>query len=446
MKKILFYEFFVVLMVTTILLTSAQADGFWDQGFKAGTFRTDFDDPNTGLWFKPLIQSNTCLFPPEPDDPASNRFAIPCIPFDTELEYRDKNGKAHVLKQIKSIYPKAYSFYWPTSRRWPTNSDGFWVLSVNNETVTENFNLGPPNQSLPVMYSDVLPWQGPRLDRITKRGTMNIAMELRGNHQERKRIHLALNTHYEDGNENFSNDEGSIPFLGFGAIRARGNKGKVLGMLNDDTKPHTLKFTTKMWGAKGEGGVKVPRKAPSKPLRPNILSYMVLVTAEWGGMRRGIFLQLFHRNQEFSCPDKISVIRNEATGIVREKIDDSHACNNKIYELQEADWNWPIQQSYFSPGIDLAYIDAEDLRTVCEGYFSKTTVVGNPLNGWRLGYREESTYDIDLQELFNCVQSLNGFNEPMPDGPLPITGIQWTLEASGVDGLLWTSLESMEIH
>jgi hypothetical protein len=269
-------------------------------------------------------------------------------------------------------------------------------------------------------------------------------MELRGNQQEKKRIHLALNTRYQSGNENFSQDEGSIPFLGFGAIQARGNKGKALGALNDATRPHMLKFTTKMWGAKG--GVQVPRIALTKPLRPNILSYMVLVTSEWGGVPRGIFLQLFHRNQEFSCPNGISVIRDETTGIVHNKIDDSHACNNKRYKIQEQDWNWPVQQSYYSPGIDLAYIDAEDLRTVCENYFSKTTVVGNPLNGWRLGYREESTYDIDLQELFNCVQSLNGFNEPMPAGPLPITGIQWTLEASGVDGLLWTSLESMEIH
>ncbi len=423
MKKMLFYQRAILLLIVMpMFLSSAQADGFWDQGFRVGTLRSDFDDRTTGLRFNPLVRE-ICLFP-------SITFAVPCKPFDEP-------------GQITSFYPKTYSFHWPTSAAWPTNSDGYWVLSVNNEDVVNNFNLGPPNQSLPVMYSDVI--GKPNLGKITGRGTANIAMELRGHQQERKRIHLAINTKYQPGNENFSQEKGSIPFLGFGAVQNRGNKGISLGALNDVSKPHVLHFTTKMWG--NENGVRVPRIDEGKPGRPTILSYQLFVFSKWNGVPRGIILQLFHRHQEFSCPDGISVIRDR-DGNIQEHINDSPFCNSEIYNLQETGWNWPIKQSVFSPGADYAYIDVEDLETICPAIYNgntrNTEVSGN--NGWRLGFREESTYNIDLQELFRCANSHNGFISPMPNHPVPITGAFWMIEASGVDGLIWTSVEDMRLE
>ncbi|MEE9426094.1 MAG: hypothetical protein V3V18_14120 [Methylococcales bacterium] len=438
MKKLLFYQLAIFLIMMPMFLSSAQADGFWDQDFRVGTLRSDFDDRTTGLSSNPLIQVQ-CKFP-------GITFAIPCKTFDTP-DTPDPNDP----NQITSFYPKTYSFYWPSSVAWPTNSDGYWVLSVNNEDVVNKFNLGPPNQSLPVTYSDVIPGQGPQLDRITGRGTTNIAMELRGQQQEKKRIHLAINTKYQPGNENFSQEIGSIPFLGFGAMQNRGNKGISLGALNDASKPHMLHFTTKMWG--NENGVVVPRRAEDKPGRPAILSYMLFVFSKWNGVPRGIILQLFHRHQEFSCPNGISAIRDRH-GNIQEQVNDAPFCNGKTQKSQSTGWNWPIKQSVFSPGADYTYIDVEDLQTVCNAFFRNTTVSGNPNNGWRLGYREESTYNIDLQELFDCANSLGinsqgekeGFNGSMPNYSVPITGVFWTLEASGVDGLIWTSVEDMRLE
>jgi hypothetical protein len=408
MKKMLFYQPAIFLIVMFTFLSSAQADGFWDQGFRTGTLRTDFDDQTTGLQSNPLVQSDTCLFP-------AVTFAISCNPFDTD-------------GLIKSHYREPYNFHWPTSRPWPSSTDGFWALSVNNENVPENFNLGPPNQSLPVMYSDIV--SPPQVNDIAK-GTMNIAMQLIPasalTGAEKKRIHMMINNKYVPGNEKYSQKEDSTPFLGIGAFQKRGNKGQVLGALNaGNSRSHTLNFTTTMWGAKG--GV----IHPVKVVQNNILSYALFVFSEWGGVPRAVAIQLFHQNQDWSCPSGTSSNR------------DVRDCLETLDSRPSAKWNWTIEQSYFSPGAEIVNMDAEDLQDLCD--FQRTNVSGTALK-WRLGPREKSTYHIDLQELFECASSLGMFSENMPTNQvLPITGVLWALEATGKNGVLWTSLENMHMN
>lgn len=213
------------------------------------------------------------------------------------------------------------------------------------------------------------------------------------------RAHLVLN-------QTFSNPCGdATPFLSIGAQDGRGQSGP-LGALNPTSGvPSHLQFTAKVYDYKR------PNDYPNGG-QIGTSAFYVYIIAEWPDamgrpVPRMLFITLFHDN-----------IDNNIAGT--------------------SDWNWPIQEDYLYPGADLAYIDAEDVATYC----------GPELDTYRLTtIGDKFTYKLDLQKLFICASNLGLFRNTMPaTSNLPIRGIHWANEGTGVNGWLWTSVHAMTMY
>ncbi|MHB9102623.1 MAG: hypothetical protein ACYC2E_14030, partial [Sulfuricella sp.] len=100
------------------------------------------------------------------------------------------------------------------------------------------------------------------------------------------------------------------------------------------------------------------------------------------------------------------------------------------------DWNWPIQEDYLYPGADLAFFDAEDVAISCGITVPRLESIG-----------QQITYNLDLQGLFQCASDHGLFRDAMPTtSNLPIRGIHWANEGTGVNGWLWTSVHAMTMY
>ncbi len=93
-----------------------------------------------------------------------------------------------------------------------------------------------------------------------------------------------------------------------------------------------------------------------------------------------------------------------------------------------------MQESYFYPGAEFAFIDAEDVQSHCGISVPRLTSVG-----------QEITYNLNLWWLFQCISNLNGWDSPMPSFPA-ILGVHWAVEMTGVNGKLWTSVHDMQLN
>lgn len=275
----------------------------------------------------------------------------------------------------------------------------FWVLANNNETVVLNNNVpvssslsvcnsGPPDLSLPRSSP------GSGLFGFT-------AITDPGAGEYFYRAHLVLN-------QTFANPCGdAIPFLSIGAQDGRGQSGP-LGALNPTAGvPSGLQFTAKLYDFKESDLLPSGIRAAS--------TFRVYIIAEWpdspGGqpIPRALFIDLFHLNV------------------------DDHLAGKQV---NNGDWNWPIQEDYLYPGADLAFFDAEDIAASCGITVPRLTNIG-----------QQIAYDLDLQGLFRCASNLGLFRAAMPTtSNLPIRGIHWANEANSANGWLWTSVHAMKMY
>jgi hypothetical protein len=111
-------------------------------------------------------------------------------------------------------------------------------------------------------------------------------------------------------------------------------------------------------------------------------------------------------------------------------------------------WNWPLQQSFYFPGADIAYMDVRGLQAKCGFTLPMPPVT---YDGTAISYNNPSgtqlNYDVDLQKLFKCASNLGLFREPMPTtSNIKIKGVHWALEGAGLNGWLWTSVHNMQMH
>jgi len=338
--------------------------GVWDPGFAAAAVRTAYDAVDEGMTGNPITLSypfagtGGCYF--------SNAINGGCVGGDT-------------------VYGTA-SNYW--SQNLNPGDPNFWILELNNEPAFDNgCNSGPPDLSL----SRSLPLQGLmgfRMDDADGEGF--------------NRAHLAMDLSYQTTEVPCGI---TIPFLSIGAHETRGN-GKPLAWIappgHGNPLPELVSFTAK---------VEAYTPAQCAACAP-VFVFQMWAIAEWGGVPRMLFLELFHEGLD-SCSD------TAPTG----------DCAGAL------DWNWPIEESYLFPGADLAFLDAEDVDRLCGFPVERLTTVG-----------QEVAYDLNLGELFDCASNLGLFLDPMPPEPVPVRGLFWGDEGQGESGLLWMSLHGVDVH
>jgi len=255
----------------------------------------------------------------------------------------------------------------------------FWVLSANNEPYFNAGNSGPPNQSHAVLYPQI----PPTLMEFTL-----LTNSLPG--ESFWRAHMIVD------NTGGNPVPGGIPFLGLGADVRRGN-GEFAGTLGGDVA--LTSFTARIWDVAHTPGGTAGGNAEA-------LLY-VFAYAQWDGIPHGVFIQLYHEGFDASDPAK---------GI----------------KGMHFHWNWQFTQSFYSPGADYAFVDAEDVQWAC-GNTSVATV--QPF--------VDTAVVVDWNLVFRCMSNAGLFDTPMPSGLVSLLGVHWAVEVSGAADKIWASVHGM---
>lgn len=364
-----------VLALGGISAREAGAYDFWDQGLVSGTVNTTFTDANLGTAGHPITYSYCLFSPPDPFTP------VP--PLNPTPNHYVINTPVCSLSS-----PTTWS---GASTGWAQNgvfgASNYWVLDINNETSAPEQAFSPCNQG-PPDYS--LPRSEPGS------GVMGFTvLKDAGAGENFYRAHLVLNMA-------FSNPcPDPISFMAIGAQDTRGNGGLIGGLNPTAGVPSKVSFTAKIWD----------HKTPDRNefWNAGATFFRLIAVAQWQDsigrdVPRMIQLNLYH-----------------------DTLNDGFVGRG---------WNWPLRQSFYFPGADIAYIDVEELPAYCSGYSLPTfTSVGQQID-----------YDVDLQQLFQCASDGGLFRDPLPaSANVMLRAVHWAAEAVGSDGWLWVSVHDMRM-
>jgi hypothetical protein len=136
-------------------------------------------------------------------------------------------------------------------------------------------------------------------------------------------------------------------------------------------------------------------------------------TAEWGGKTRMLFVALNHESDLYGS-----------------ELHWSNSINGT-----HSHWNWQMQESFYYPGADIAYMDAEDVYALCGFSMTRLVNVGDSVD-----------YSVVLDDLYRCASDKGLFDTPMPYALVPITGVHWGNEGTGSNVALWTSVHNMRMR
>ncbi|MGH8324899.1 MAG: hypothetical protein ACRETD_14060, partial [Steroidobacteraceae bacterium] len=283
---------------------------------------------------------------------------------------------------------------------------------MNNEPTDDAGNLGPPDTSLPHyqpsaaignvfsdLFADSFESSGDVMGFATLYGNDNFPGDTHW------RAHLVLSSY--GANPVY----GGIPFLGFGAFDTHGNNGPVAA-LNAAGSPHVLEFTSRLWG------VQLPQPCcGSGTTQYQTVTVWLTLIANWGSHPKMIQMAIYHISRDPQHPD----IPDPYLGAPSPQ--NSHV-----------QWEWRYPQSAFYPGAVYLSLKADDMGTYC-GMQIPTLALG-----------QDVSYSIDLQQLFQCMNTHNLFDDPLPATPnLPMPAILWSIETTGIDGHGWFDVHDMRV-
>ncbi|PWU20304.1 MAG: hypothetical protein C5B49_04505 [Bdellovibrio sp.] len=311
--------------------------GLWDEGFRNPIVRSELGDVKE-------IEIGNCLY--SGPCPAG----VSCSPCP-----------ASPSKYASSNY---FSNHKPLPERGRRSRHGFtgsfWILDHNNDTGAlalsfNDCNSGPPNQSAPVAAS-------PNEKSV-------FAFWTDGNKKGGARAHLALDNH-------FNHCAVSIPYLGLGAQKAKGNQGKEIGWFirksfrEGDFSPDF-------------SGIRFDAALTSCSTGSPCLFYFNVHT-RWNGKARMLILTIGH-------------------------------LNHPGQDAKHAHWNWPAKGSVYYNGADLAYLRCENAGVPC--------LSASP---------DGKSYSLSMADLLARGSDLGLFDDPLPIGErISIEGVSWAIETAG---------------
>lgn len=257
----------------------------------------------------------------------------------------------------------------------PAPTTYFWTLDHNVDVgefggaFNNSCNSGPPDQSLPVGAG---PMSGEVFD-----------FWLSGGSTGGRRAHLGITTRYGPCPNN------AVPYLGLGVSARTGNRGKVgrfqrstsaIGDIGYDQS--WVRFSAAIEQCQG--------------LSP-CLFYLNAQT-RWGGKPRMIIVTLGHLN---------------------------HRGEHGVH----AHWNWPVEESHFNNGYDIAYVDCEGLGLRCLDL--------DPAG---------QSYHLSVGALMSIASDFGLYDDPIPVGQiLELDAMSWSIETAGADAQVGAWVERMEI-
>jgi hypothetical protein len=223
---------------------------------------------------------------------------------------------------------------------------------------------------------------------------------------KQQRFHFMINSRDHDF---YCADQGgyqsSLPFLSVGAQNGAGNGGPVgeIGKWYSFNVHDKLSFNYEIVDYIPDSCLPETEATCMEKYAGSHSGFFLL--AEWEGTNRMLFVELW-RSGYFAQP---------------------------YYGPSVGNWNWPIEESVFFPGAEIATIpvghpEVEACQLGLEPYGEAD--MGAPKN-----------YRVSASELYRCADHLGLFSSEMPPGRIELDGVHWFSESSGTDGYLWVALD-----
>ena len=130
----------------------------------------------------------------------------------------------------------------------------------------------------------------------------------------------------------------------------------------------------------------------------------MLLVAQWSGIRRMLFVDLYNEG----------ALANVGPST-------SH-------------WSWPIQESMFWPGGEVAVVSSNQVAARCPG--------GQALPMLQVGAASATRYALNISSLLLCAEWLGLWSAPLPDETVGIEAVDWFVEISGTTGMMWLMIEN----
>jgi hypothetical protein len=267
----------------------------------------------------------------------------------------------------------------------------YWVIHANNDPSFDLCRAGTPGMSEVITDPTVNPANN--LYKVGVTGTGN------------KVIHLIVapvqHSYYCPG---ISAYQASYPFLSVGAHSDKGNGGPIGYVSNSGTTTGSdiLHFQAEVVDY-ATPGCAAGTSSICTTGTPGV-HLGVLMMATWSGMRHMLYLDLYGEG---------SVDNMSRTTFLPGK------------------WNWPLGDSMFFPGAELALLNPTMAATTC-GVSAAALTTGSP--------GPVNTYSFSMSKLFKCASDAGAFPDPMPSGYLPVDAVDWYVEAAGTGGYTWLAI------
>lgn len=397
----------IVFSITLAIASSAAlAQGFFDQGFVKGAIRTEYDD-GKGTAASPLrlgYQSGGkegCLW--DVEDPLAYWACAGRAPFPGSvpqpwlglLQNRDACGDA-ASPRVDATWEACLRYQESKlfSVNWQPGQD-YWVAIANGDPSFDQCNLGPPNMSWPIV--------NPRLDATP--AYFKISAEPSGG---KRRARLMINANqftHRCRNVPTGNWFYTIPFLSIGAQQGRGQRLPILHFAKrvpNDKQADKVTFDVAVLSYEPFAC----RTGSSSICRAGGVHAGIWMTSSWEGKQRAVFVEYLSED----------VLEYVGPPVARR-------------------WSWPIEDSMFFPGFDIAYMNSQTISTQCGGSFPRLRAA--PPSD------QLTRYEISPSAVFTCASRLGLFDAPMPDYSVPLTGFHWFVESVGTSGMIEIALENM---
>jgi hypothetical protein len=190
-----------------------------------------------------------------------------------------------------------------------------------------------------------------------------------------------------------------IPFLGIGADSRRGNGGPVGRISPYGGGYDTSHSVVRIWDVANTTGSAALMYNYAIAQWPSATGQMV---------PRMLFVALYHEGLEHSTTTSPGLHRH---------------------------WNWNVPESFFHPGADIAYIDAEDVSRHCPAH--PPVAPAQP--------HVDRSVVIDWGVLYRCMSDKGLFDKAMPTSQVNILGVHWAIEVAGPGSLMWASVHGMRM-
>lgn len=398
-------KLFLVAVLVCLVAPYAHAD-FDDRGLIAGRVRSSYE-PGVGsgsrwltLWYQ--SPGTGCRFAPY--DPL-NPFGCP------GLAWRDPYGRDMGLWRgnlqgepacggdatlIGDSWIGCISYAGSPFFALNRPLDQYWVVVANSDPSFNQCNDGPPGLSHRITNPIADPT--PNLYKVAMEDLPSGA----------KRAHLIINASDHDFRCRYDRSRNNFiqPFLSLGAQQGHGQSGPV-AMLNRSggRYPGTVSWNARVYDYQPFGC------KPGVACGNHGVQAGFYAIATWNGVHRLLFVNFINEG----------AMAAQGNPPIRAK------------------WNWPVWESFYYPGAEMAVLNTDSLRRGKDNQGCGIDLPALPLDGRVQQYR------VDVSALFACASDLALFSDPMPAGDLPLDGFHWYLESVGSSGWLWLSVEQPRV-